>query len=609
MKFIKQIEIRKFRSINYLKNYKANDLNIFVGKNDQGKSNILRALNLFFNNETDINKKFRFEQDYCFNANTGTGTRKEIRIDLIITPPKGRFKISSDIKWTKKWKKDGSTVDERIVIQTGKSLEPNTNIYKWMNKLRYRYVPAIKSETYFHNLMEELHDVLNLKFNDEIKIRGTEFINGLQDITQNITNDLFQSLGLKNTLQVPSDFKQLFSKLDFGVNDEDGNIYHLAHRGDGIKVRHIPIILFHMAKEEQNLSIPGYVKPDTIWGFEEPENNLEMKYCFDLANEFLKYAKDLQIFITTHSPAFYAVKEDERVKVGFIYKDEKKCSVIKDLIQDDEIHDEMGLLPLITPYIKKINDYKDENLYLKSQLDTLGHNIKYIILTEDQNTRFLEGFLELHDFPKKETEIISYHTSSQLTTSAFSIAKYIISKNNDVKILIHRDQDYLTQAEVDDLKVKIINKGYHPFITPNVDIESLFINNQHIKYIYPHLADEEIQNLIDSCMNDSLEDSRKRFFDHRLAQLNIKTNGYEQISNLHKEFELIKDRVFYGKKVYGLLINKLNSVVEGRPNLIQPSPFLIREEIIAFFNNEQSIGKVTSIPYTHPNNTQQERSL
>ncbi|MBE4044311.1 ATP-binding protein, partial [Vibrio parahaemolyticus] len=40
---------------------------------------------------------------------------------------------------------------------------------------------------------------------------------------------------------------------------------------------------------------------------EEPENNLELKYAFELAEVFRGYSKDIQIFITTHSPAFYAL--------------------------------------------------------------------------------------------------------------------------------------------------------------------------------------------------------------------------------------------------------------------------------------------------------------
>jgi predicted ATP-dependent endonuclease of OLD family len=62
-----------------------------------------------------------------------------------------------------------------------------------------------------------------------------------------------------------------------------------------------------MSDQEKRISIPGYVKPDTIWGFEEPENNLEFKYAFEVAEEIKKYSTDIQIFITTHSPAFYAL--------------------------------------------------------------------------------------------------------------------------------------------------------------------------------------------------------------------------------------------------------------------------------------------------------------
>lgn len=46
--FIKKIEIRNFRSIrNILIN--VDNYNTFVGLNDVGKSNLLKALNLFFN--------------------------------------------------------------------------------------------------------------------------------------------------------------------------------------------------------------------------------------------------------------------------------------------------------------------------------------------------------------------------------------------------------------------------------------------------------------------------------------------------------------------------------------------------------------------------------
>ena len=45
--YIRRIEIKNFRSIKSLIVHDMDLYNIFVGSNDAGKSNILRALNLF----------------------------------------------------------------------------------------------------------------------------------------------------------------------------------------------------------------------------------------------------------------------------------------------------------------------------------------------------------------------------------------------------------------------------------------------------------------------------------------------------------------------------------------------------------------------------------
>lgn len=49
---IKHIRIKNFRSIVDL-SIDVGKMNIFVGLNDAGKSNVLKALNLFFNGETE----------------------------------------------------------------------------------------------------------------------------------------------------------------------------------------------------------------------------------------------------------------------------------------------------------------------------------------------------------------------------------------------------------------------------------------------------------------------------------------------------------------------------------------------------------------------------
>jgi len=63
MNIIDRIEINYFRSIYTVTIKNTGDLNIFVGGNDVGKSNILRSLNLFFNNMTDLDTSHEFLSD------------------------------------------------------------------------------------------------------------------------------------------------------------------------------------------------------------------------------------------------------------------------------------------------------------------------------------------------------------------------------------------------------------------------------------------------------------------------------------------------------------------------------------------------------------------
>lgn len=71
----------------------------------------------------------------------------------------------------------------------------------------------------------------------------------------------------------------------------------LSQRGDGIQARHIPIILKYIADEDYKQSTSrGAVKINTLWGFEEPENGLELLKAFEMADQFVVYSEEVQIF-------------------------------------------------------------------------------------------------------------------------------------------------------------------------------------------------------------------------------------------------------------------------------------------------------------------------
>lgn len=589
MEFIKSVQIRKFRSLKSVtKGLDLTSLNIFVGQNDQGKSNILRALNLFFNNETDIGSRFRFEEDYCYHSNTGKGTIQEIRIDLVIEPPKQRFKHAKPLRWVKRWKKDGSVVEERKYIETGKILSQTDNVSKWLDKIRYRYIPAIKGQSYFTSLMGELHDVLNEAHAEVLSAQGEGFIEGIQSVTANITSELFEQIGISNSIQVPSDFRLLFSNLDFGVK-LDGNTYHLKQRGDGIKIRHIPVILKYMSEQERNISRRGYVKPDTIWGFEEPENNLELRYAFELAEAFRKYSKEIQILVTTHSPAFYALDktDGDGVSTFYVSRGNDNCSSIKPVTHDDtdDIHESMGLLPIITPYLERIYEHQQEIEKLKKQSENLKGSTKTVVLTEDEKFADLQIFFEAHGCNLSETEFISYFGADQIS-GAILIGKYLKEKHKNLTVIIHRDRDYLNDEEVSIIHEKIRKSGFHLFITKNVDLEAEFLCPLHLNHTHPQISIERATELIEQATIATKDKSFSRLVDYTFKRERPQNDAYsKKFKELEALYEANVERYRYGKKVLGNLKGLVQKEIQANPDLCQVSKFIENELLKELFES------------------------
>jgi predicted ATPase len=575
MKIIKSIEIKKFRSIkSIVKNFDLGDLTVLVGQNDNGKSNILRALNLFFTNQTDSEQNFRFNDDYCYHANSGTGSRREIRIDLTVSPPTSRFKNAELIRWTKRWKPDGSIIESRIIISSGKQLAPKDNVYKWLDKLKYRYVPAIKGQNYFNSLMGELHDALTVAHSKVMDTQGKGFISGIQKVTSAITKELNNQIGIPNAIQVPSDFKQLFSNLDFGAQQGE-NTYHLKQRGDGIKVRHIPVILKYMAEEERNISIPGYVKPDTIWGFEEPENNLEMRYAFELAQTFKRYSKDIQIITTTHSPAFYSLSSDSTCQVNkfFVAKDESLCSTATQIQSrsNDDLHEKMGLLPLITPYLEDIYKAQSKIESLEKELDNLKGTTKVCVITEDTNNNALQIILKSNGFDMNKTEIFSYDGKDSIK-GARILAKYLKSKNPIIEVIVHRDSDYLSVSELEELDRSFKSHGIKFFRTIGVDTESHFLTLDHLKSLNLGITEDKIVRALEQATEKCRKDSLKRFINHHLKTNPPKNQDFMgEINKIEVQYQENIEKFRYGKKVLGYLKSNLQKITCTNVNIEKES--------------------------------------
>lgn len=345
--YIKQIKIKNFRSIEHLELTFNPRMNIFVGLNDAGKSNILKALNLFFNGDTDYRRKFNFDTDFCNFAKVRAKTAKEISISILVHAD--GFK-KSEMWFTRKWRKDSPSQPPLIFKK-----ERLCRIPAALETMRFHYIPAIKGVEIFKTLLSQLYSAIPKKENHTLIASAKKFSNAIENYTKTLTKNIKTGLNIDSVINIPDDMQKMFEALTFNTNINDHEI-DLDFRGDGIKARHIPPLLKFISDSQKEADHKGKVNTNIIWAYEEPENGVEMLKCFDMAREFISYSANFQIFVTTHSPAFYSVAKEPDIilnKTAEVFYARKSGNATSIFLGDDGLNEAMGLMPLVAPYIKE----------------------------------------------------------------------------------------------------------------------------------------------------------------------------------------------------------------------------------------------------------------
>lgn len=336
MKLIKKIKIENFRSSVDISLDDISDLAIFAGANDSGKSNILRALNLFFNNKTSIEDYFDFRMDYSkyslLSAREAAKKRQFISITVHFnlnginthTDLVNEAKKHDEGLWIKKtWWRDSGFPDEEFPVflknATGKR-QLKASMRKLLNSIHFIYIPAFKNEEVFA-------DVLRMAGDEENALLKTGEIKTLNDALKKATDDLtgdFKKISkISSKITLPTTLGNFWHNLEINTDfNEDLNSKKLkkgkvgdynisiASRGEGIKSIFVPVMLNWLAKKQN--------KKYWIWGIDEPENSLEMMRVVNLFDEFYdNYSTSSQIFCSTHSPAF--IFPDENKDRSIVY--------------------------------------------------------------------------------------------------------------------------------------------------------------------------------------------------------------------------------------------------------------------------------------------------
>ena len=364
MRLIEKVEIRYLRSLYSADVSDAGDLNILFGRNDSGKSNFLRALNLFFNGETDLEREPDFGIDLSDTRRTQAkkgASRQFFSIRLHFRVPANYRRSLGNKMWVKKqWNRDGGVTDTYPRHLTKGS---RIQLTKFLGSIDFTYIPAIKDNEIFSGLVQRMYDAAAESQN--LKSSTVSFINSIRSATRDLSESLEQTLGTTTRLAAPNDMGELFRSLDFTSGDDDHSL--LLQKGDGIKVRHIPELLRYINEKESLVR-------NFIWGFEEPENSLDLGAAVSEALRFAGFAQrsDTQIFITSHSPAFYLAGADDTkiaVRRFFVNKQQEidgkiaPLNAIRGIDTVDLAEQAMGEASLHElPYvIRKLTDLQREN--------------------------------------------------------------------------------------------------------------------------------------------------------------------------------------------------------------------------------------------------------
>jgi hypothetical protein len=231
----------------------------------------------------------------------------------------------------------------------------------------------------------------------------------------------------------------------------------INNRGDGIRAHYIPKILNYIS----NRSRENY-----IWGFEEPENSYEYRRCLQVAHEFENtYCIKNQIFITSHSPAFYYnTNTNKSIKRLCLSNNRTKL-----YDEDETLDSELGYIDLYKNFAVKIKELEMKQEENKKEIQELEDNLQEyqipLLLTEGKtDAMYLRKAiekLELNAFSNWEIKEIS---SGETTNNGVLLRFLNDLQTNRVhtnRLVIGMfDRDVSFDVNVNGQKYNILSESY-----------------------------------------------------------------------------------------------------------------------------------------------------
>lgn len=320
--------VTNFRSITSAHKVAVSDITVLIGKNNEGKSNLLKALQVAMellqmharDERSVARRSYRGSQESYFWSrdfpiqfqNRRSSTQTIFKIEFLLD--------QSEIEEFKK--EIGASLNGSLPleIKIGKENEAQINLKEpgkntkslssksvkisefVARRIYFNYIPAVRTD-------KEAIEVVNRMLSQELRVleRDEKYRNALaviQDLQQPILEDLAHRIqkSLKEFLptikdvqiEIPENSWRYGVRREFNVIIDDGTPTNIEYKGDGVKS------LAALGLLKNKLRHSGA----SIIAIEEPESHLHPGAIHQL-NEIIKsLSESNQVILTTHNPLF-----------------------------------------------------------------------------------------------------------------------------------------------------------------------------------------------------------------------------------------------------------------------------------------------------------------
>jgi len=223
MQLIDKIEINYFRSIYSIQLKKTSKINVFVGKNDAGKSNILKSLNLFFNNKSSFKEEFNFDHDLSLvredEARNAKG-RMTIWIKIHFNNIFGWDSLPEKFSVKRSWNRYNPNPDQEL---SPKNI-PSISVAKFLNKIQFFYVPTLRGSDVMSEFLILLYDALSERHADELNSSSAGLATMVSELTESMSLDLKRHFGFESKVKMPESLRDIFKSLEFNTSEKGADV-------------------------------------------------------------------------------------------------------------------------------------------------------------------------------------------------------------------------------------------------------------------------------------------------------------------------------------------------------------------------------------------------